>query len=226
MNRWKSPFKGDTWVLIGLLVLLASGATLSVKHYLRAPTPASERSPQATIPAKPVRPPVDLSALMERMQGGSLSLTPEQIREEQRIDDKQVEKAGKWLESSDPGERLAGAEQLAAYPTPESERLLVKTLESDLDPEVRRTAAMSLGYFQKPRKKTIQVLLAAVENPAAEVRSAALETLEQYLADETEEGSTRANQIVAALKALCDSRHTAQDIREHIRDLFGNRMTN
>ena len=178
------------------------------------------------MPAQPVRPPVDLSALMERMQSGSLSLTSEQIREEKRIHDEQVEKAGKWLESIDPAERLAGAEQLAAYPTPEAQSLLVKALETDLDPEVRRAAAMSLGYFKTPKEKTIQVLLAAVENPAAEVRSAALETLEQYFADETEERSARSEHIVKGLKALFKSKHTLQDIREDIWDLLGNRIAN
>jgi hypothetical protein len=83
---------------------------------------------------------------------------------------------------------------------------------------------MSLGYFQKPGKRTIQALLAAVENSAAKVRSTALETLREYLAEETE-GSTRANQIVEGLKALSKSKHIPQDIGKQILELLGNRTT-
>jgi hypothetical protein len=225
MNNIKSPSKGRRWALVGLTGLLVGAAGLWGKLHPGVVNDAAPPEPQSTTPAQPVKPPVDLLALAERANSSSLALTPEQIREEKSIHDGQVKKAGEWLENPDIEKRLAGAEQLAAYPTPKAEGLLVKALETDREAEVRRAAAISLGMFKKPKEETIQALLAALEDPTEEVPSAALQTLGMYFFHETE-GSARSKQIVEGLAALSNSKHTPQDIGDDIRDLLGGRIPN
>ncbi|WP_162144243.1 HEAT repeat domain-containing protein [Methylocaldum szegediense] len=167
---------------------------------------------------KPVTPPVDLRMLAEQF-GSSPVLTPEQIEEDKQIDDEQVATAGEWLRSIDVQERIDGAEQLAAYPTAEAEKLLVEALITDIDPEVRSTAAQSLSAFESPTDETIAALLAAVEDENEEVRLSALDTLES-IATAEETGSRRYKKILAGLKKAAKSKRVPSETREEIRDFL------
>ena len=203
-----------------LLVMWASlSGTISLTD------PPEKSMPQPEKPALPAKPPVDLSLIAERMRSGGQYLTPEQVREETELRNEQVKAAEGSLDSVDIEERIAGAEQLAAYPTPEGEKLLNKALEGDMEQEVRQAAAVSLGYVKKPKSETISLLLLSLRDPAEEVRSAALETLSRYFAHD-ERGANQANQIVKGLKKAAKSNRTPPDIREDIRNWLKEQSVN
>jgi len=174
----------------------------------------NENSPPIPIdkPAeKTVKPsPEDFSLLLERMAAPP-SLTPEEIEEEARIDEEQVAHAHEWLKSPDPRQRVAGAEQLSAYPTAQAKKLLVETLANDIDPEVRSTAARSLGFFKNPEAKTLDALLLVLESDnEEEVRLNVLNTLEAYVGREPY-GSKRTRYILNKLKQIAESGQLQSD---------------
>ena len=120
-----------------------------------------------------------------------------------------------WLESADSRQRVDGAEQLAAYPTPEAEMLLINTLATDPDPQVRSAAAQSLEGFEEPTEQTIAALLAALQDESEEVQMSAWATLEGIVSKE-EDGSVRSRQIVASLKKQTTSPRLAADTQQAI----------
>jgi len=158
--------------------------------------------------------PRELQALAERA-GSPPPLTPEQIEEDARIDEEQVALAREWLESADPRERIGGAEQLAAYPTPDAELLLVNALATDPDPQVRRAAAQSLEAFEAPTEQTIAALLAGLQDESEEVQMSAWATLEGLVLNE-EDDSMRARQIITGLEEKVSSTRLAADTRDAI----------
>jgi len=164
------------------------------------PVPTAEPPKKA---AKIKIPTEDVSLLLERMSAPRV-LTPEQIKEEARVDDEQVELARKWLESTDPRQRIIGAEQLSAYPTAEAEKLLVNALANDLDTEVRSVAARSLEFFEHPEANTLNVLLRTLEYDKDVVCLDVLNTLQSYVGREPY-GAKRTKQIVKRLKKIAKS---------------------
>jgi HEAT repeat protein len=146
----------------------------------------------------------------------------EQIQEDQRIDREQVALARQWLKSANPQQRIEGAEQLGAYPTPEAGRALADCLRGDPRPEVRTAAATSLANFQQPEAVAVSALLSAIQDVQEEVRDAALATLAVYLGFlETE--SARRKQIDAGLEKLARSRRVDPQTRESLRGLRADR---
>lgn len=165
----------------------------------------------------PKTPVPDLQMLATRL-GGSNAITPEQIEEEKRVERQQVETAGEWLQDADPKRRATGAEQLSAYPTPEAEKLLVKALR-DSSPEVRAAAAQSLDYFETMQDGTVKALLAALEDPDADVRLGAIGVLEtQYQRQESR--SPRAKKILAGLRRKAKSPRVAEQTQQAIQDFL------
>lgn len=205
-----------------LTVLLAASA-LTVAAWLaglRGKSPA-EPPPAAKIEVSPsdlaVRPP-DLRELALRMNGGgTVAPTPEQVEEEKRTIAAQVEAAGESLNAIDPQERIGGAMQLAAYPTPEAEKLLTQSLATDADAEVRKTAAESLRSFGSLREKTVQALLASLDDESEAVRANALLALQSFL-QKQERDAPRYKAVVKSLRQKAKDRRTAQDIRKEIQD--------
>ncbi|WP_348759924.1 HEAT repeat domain-containing protein [Candidatus Methylocalor cossyra] len=127
--------------------------------------------------------------------------------------------ARQQLASSDPAQRVEGAEQLGAYPTKEAEDLLVQALASDTSAEVRSAAAQSLGYVEKPSDHTLSALLSALEDQDEDVRNSALSTLEDFLTA-SDEGSRRYQGILAGLRAKAAARSVPPDVREAINDIL------
>lgn len=165
------------------------------------------------------RPKLDPLTIMERLST-PVTLTEEQIREDQRMEAEQVADALGWLKSEDGQKRLEGAEQLSAYPTPEAGEALVKTLGKDRSAEVRTAAALSLAHFEQPGDAMVKSLLAALrEDPAGEVREAALSTLEIYL-EILDPESAQSRQIIKALGKLAKSRGLDPAIRASLEDLL------
>ncbi len=200
--------KGTLFKAISILVLIAVPLMLG-KLLLEEKNPAVSRNKQQNQPS-----PAELQALAAAV-GSPPALTAEQIEEDARIDAEQVALARQWLESADPEQRVDGAEQLAAYPTPDAEIVLIDTLATDPDPQVRSAAAQSLEEFEETTEQAIAALLAALQDESEEVQMSAWATLEGVVS-EGEDDSARASQIIAGLKEKVTSPRLAADTREVI----------
>jgi hypothetical protein len=180
------------------------------------PGEASAETPNARTPS--VQPP-DLRALAGRLGGGALPPTPEQIAEERRVEREQVADALRSLESPDAEERIGGVQQLAAYPTKEAEQRLAQALAGDKSAAVRAAAAGSLAFLKEPRPGSIKALLDALADRDAEVRSAALETLEGYL-NGLDPESAAYRQVHRGLAGLAKSGRLDKATRAAVKELL------
>lgn len=183
------------------LVLIAFAAMRTARPFLHEDSqPVSITEPTADT-IKPF--PEDFSLRLERMAAPP-TLTDEEIEEENRIEEEQVVSAIEWLESADPQQRVVGAEQLSAYPTAEAEQRLVEALANDVDPDVRSTAARSLGLFKQLQAKTLDSLLQALETDDEEVRLDVLNTL-QAVVEREPYGAKQARRIIKKLIKIAKS---------------------
>ena len=209
--------------IVFLLTSLATLAGLAGARFLDFPAlPSSPDAKSIHAPEKAARAPLralDLQALTGRLDAGALPPTPEQLKEERRIDNEQVAEAVHSLHSRHITERVGGAQQLAAYPTREAERQLRAALAADKTPEVREAAAQSLAYIEAPETQTIAVLVKALKDGAPEVRFAALQVLEGYLngLDVEAAGFRRIHQ---GLRSLLNGRGLDRETAESIRELL------
>lgn len=208
---------------------LAAGGLLAVAamawwhHPSAQPEQAGSESAQPTAGPSITHPPPDLRVLAARLgPTGMAPLTPAQRAEDRQTAADQVAAALEWLRRADRQQRVEGAEQLGAYPTPEAEKALVKSLAHDPSAEVRTAAAASLAYFQQPGRNAVQGLLAALGDASAEVRLAALGTLEAYLEVLDADSATRRG-ILRELGKLAKSRQLDPEIRADLRVLLADR---
>ena len=135
------------------------------------------------------------------------------------IDKEQIAAAKQLIVSHTDLERVEGVERLSAYPNPEVEQLLVELLVSDKNPEVRKTAALSLGSLDTPSDLTINKLVGAMEDPNESVRFASLTTLEDFMLD-LDRTSETAKSIMAGLQTKANSQSTPLTIKDAIRQLL------
>ncbi len=130
--------------------------------------------------------------------------------------------AATWLNDAQPEQRVVGAEQLSAYPTPEAEKLLAASLANDPAPQVRAAAAQSLKFFKRVRGDTIQTLLAALEDPDEEVRFNTLKTLERYYS-RLKRNPRLANEILAGLRKKAESARVPRETQQIIAGFLSDR---
>lgn len=160
--------------------------------------------------------PIDLQALAAAMtsppdpENSDASLADEAIITEQVAD------AAASLRDARTEERITGAEQLAAYPTPEAERLLVQVLKTDVAAEVRSTAATSLREIENPNRTTLTALLEALEDPTETVQQSALDTLTDLI-QRLDSNSKPYRKLMASLKKKLNSRKLAPDLRDDLK---------
>jgi hypothetical protein len=213
MNK---PF---TTQVLRLFLLLTIAISITAAIYI---TSFKEDAPPVALqpPAAPQTPPPDLQMLAAQMVNGVAAPTPEQVEEDARVEKEQVETAAAWLQDADSKQRVAGAEQLAAYPTPEAEKLLAETLGSDLTPEVRAAAAQSLDSFKKLQESTIRVLMDALEDPDEDVRLGALNTLQSRYARLDGVKPVEAKNILASLKKKAKSPQVPLETQQIIVDFL------
>lgn len=152
--------------------------------------------------------------LTERMGQGIAAPTQEEIQEEQQVEMEQVAAATDWLHAADAKQRVAGAAQLAAYPTAEAEKQLREALTGDVDAEVRVTAANSLGYFDKLAPETIKVLLKALHDEN-DIAQNALNVLISHLS-RMESGKSEFKKLAASIKTQAQNRQLSESIRTAI----------
>jgi HEAT repeat protein len=141
--------------------------------------------------------------------------TPEQQEEDRDTAAQQVRVASHWLQSQDVEQRVAGAEQLAAYPIEETESLLTTALNGDPASEVRAAAAQSLGAVDSLGPASIDALLAALGDIDEDVRWSALATLQAYVLREPPQ-STRARRIMRMLGRIGKSKRIPVETRTAI----------
>lgn len=179
---------------------------------------------QPSLPPKALTPELLRQIHAAQMGGGAAEPTPQQLEEEQQVEREQINAARASLNEADPEQRISGAEQLSAYPTPEAEKLLTESLANDLSSEVRAAAAESLDSFEKLDENTVQALLTALEDPDEDVRENALGTL-QGVRDRLEgDGKIKgAKKILAGLKRKSKSpqvpAETQREIKDYLSDL-------
>ncbi|OAI17978.1 MULTISPECIES: HEAT repeat domain-containing protein [Methylomonas] len=154
----------------------------------------------------------DLHQLASSAESGGGASTPEQIAEEESVDLEQEETARQWLGDHDPAQRIAGAQQLAAYPTPEAGRYLLEALRQDRVGEVRAAAAESLGYFDQPALPVYDALIAALNDPDEAVRFNAFSAL-QTLMDKLVDQPRLLARLQAKLKQTLKSKKLPADSR-------------
>ncbi|WP_083385558.1 HEAT repeat domain-containing protein [Methylomonas sp. LWB] len=164
------------------------------------------------VPIQASRSMPDLHQLASSAESGGGASTPEQIAEEESVDLEQVETARQWLGDHDPAQRIAGAQQLAAYPTPEAGRYLLEALRQDRVGEVRAAAAESLGYFDQPALPVYDALIAALNDPDEAVRFNAFSAL-QTLMDKLVDQPRLLARLQAKLKQILKSKKLPADSR-------------
>lgn len=187
--------------------------------------PAQQTSPPsaAAVPMETARPiPAgrpDLQALAARMGTGGTPPAPEQLAEQKRMVDEQVAYAAGLLGSPDTDQQISGAEQLAAYPTPEAERCLTRYLKAKRGAEPRVAAIRALGYMKAPGREAIGALLTAMTDREPRVRDAALQTLAEYL-NRLNPESAPFGRVFGGLKALVRSKRLDEGTRLVVADLL------
>lgn len=185
--------------------------------FVRQPCPQSKPSPSAqTTPLAPIP---DIQQLAAMASGGFSAPTDEQLLEEQQVIAEQIEEAKLWLADVDAKQRISGAEQLSAYPTPEAERLLVMVMKTDPDAGVRSAAAESLAFVKKPKPSSIDALLLAMQDMDEEVRSIAFSTL-QTIVNRAETEPKTSKLIFGKLKRLMGKGMVDSDSRDAIREFL------
>lgn len=173
---------------------------------------ALSQEPSNTITVLPIE--IDGAGLIERYQSAQqYQSTPEEITEDNAYTAEQISQAGEWLSDVDAEQRLMGAEQLGAYPSTESEKLLVEALNKDRDEQVRIASAVSLSYMHTLSHASQKALIDALQDDSEELRSAAFSTL-QALVNRGES----VKQILNLLKKQMKSKKTPIETREAIKD--------
>ncbi len=199
------------------LVLALPCVLLTGIPILAARSPQCPSSPAATASITQVNPP-DLPQLAAlALSGGMVAPDPETLQEEQDMLNNQVEQAKAWLDDSDEQQRLIGAEQFSAFPTPEAELYLREALQHDPADAVRAAAADSLAAFTSIKPETLDVLLSALQDFNEEVQGRAFSTL-QILYKRTNPETTRT--IHLRLKQLVTSGQLNYDNREAINEFL------
>lgn len=197
-----------------LFLALAAVVAANAAYFLLMPDWSAEEAeppapPAAAAPAAEPPP-------LETLGHGARPPTPEELEEEAHYNDAQVAQANTQIHSQQTEERITGAEQLSAFPTPEAEQILSDALALDFEPEVRKAAAQSLSAFKNPTEKTRSALLAALGDDDEEVQIRALNTL-LGIAAKWENHSPQMKKLRADLAAQAASGRTKPPVREAIR---------
>jgi hypothetical protein len=175
---------------------------------VRTPNPSSHPNLQNL--------PIDLQGLAAAVTSSREQENSDSTLGDEAIIREQVADAAASLRDARPEERITGAEQLAAYPTPEAERLLVHTLKTDTAAEVRSTAAASLREIENPDRKTLTALFDALEDPTETVQQSALDTLTDFVL-RLDSDSKRYRKLIASLKKTLTTKKLATDVREDLK---------
>lgn len=214
-------FTGICLFLVGAII----ASHLYLAGYFSKPIPPEPAPPTAEIPKQPappapppapVAPPPNLQALSP---GLKTKKGPEAETKAAPIVDRQIRSAQKELKSADIGTRVDAIDQLAAYPTKASEQLLVSTMQTNNNEEIRISAADALSSVRHPNKATVSALIVAASANNYELRDAALMTLDIYINREPY-GSKRTKMILQNLRGTLKRKQLSSLAREDIADFI------
>jgi hypothetical protein len=148
--------------------------------------------------------------------------TPTISDEESRNEKEQIALAMQLLASSNDHQRIEGLELLGAYPSPNSEAILVEFLKGEGSPEIRSTAATSLATMEIPSVSTIETLMNTLEDRSEDVRYGALSTLEDYLIM-ADKGSPIQQRIHSGFIKKFTGNNLSEDIRKDVQEIINSR---
>lgn len=212
-------FTGICLFLVGAII----ASHLYLTGYFSKPIPPEPAPPTAEIPKQPappapppVAPPPNLQALSSGLKAPKKT---EAKTKAAPIVDRQIRSAQKELKSADIGTRVDAIDQLAAYPTKASEQLLVSTMQTNNNEEIRISAADALSSVRHPNKATVTALIVAASANNYELRDAALMTLDIYINREPY-GSKRTKTILRDLRGTLKRKQLSSIAREDIADFI------
>lgn len=198
--------------VFSLIVVVAAVLYFSdVQFATLLPYSSSSTVPVAPPAAEPRLPPPNLQALAAGLQGGDSN----ESVEEDSIVAEQVQAAREELRSANVDTRIGALEQLAAYPTPESERLMVDILRTDSDDDVRVAATNALSSIRNPSQESVSALSLASIDLSDTIRQSALTTLDVFLNREPY-ASPRSKIILHELGLHLKKRTLPADARQDI----------
>lgn len=157
----------------------------------------------------------DLRQLFESASRGD----PTPNRTQQVIEREQIQEALQLVRHADPAQRQIGMEQMAAYPSMESERALLKGAH-DLDDSVSKAAFSSLAQLSAPSRGLITELLKMARQGQKFQADYALETLSQYLSVLASDQPAR-QQIHRGIRQLKLNKSLPQARQQMIVEIFG-----
>ena len=141
-----------------LLILIPTLAiTANVAYFLVKSNPSTKE--EGTLPNAYIKQAIASHPVDEPSRQNVYPLTQDVLDDGTAYEDKQVSVASEWANNPEEKQRVIAVEQLGAYTTPESQRMLTAALASDMEPEVRRIAAQSLAAFNEPTESTTAGLL-------------------------------------------------------------------
>lgn len=148
--------------------------------------------------------------------------TAQDIAERAEVDAEQVADAAWVLDAVQEADDKASAiAQLSAYPTRESETLMIKALQLGTSAEERDAAAQGLGQVEKPKAETVYALLKALDDVSEEVQSSAAMTL-QDMAERLKKKSPLRKKIIAGFKAAQAGNRLFDNPRELVESYLEN----
>lgn len=208
-------------ILIGMLFF--SG----YEKFKQWPEKISESPDKPQAPEiKESKPLVDGQILMERFETAQAYVpTPEDMAEEAAFEAEQIEIARQWLHDLDAEKRMAGLEQLTAYPSLAAEQLMLDVLGKDQSDEIRAAAANYLSYMDKPSLAAQNALFKALGDQNEEVRDNALNTLESFI-DTLDEDDTASKRIASLFRQQVKNKRLPVDTRKSIQAFISDRLEN
>jgi hypothetical protein len=213
-------FKNITFVfLVGLIavVILAPRIDMNTSKTLDTVEMASIK--QAKHSLKKIKKDSKLQAMAEFEADTTEIFTRQMTEGEAQFEMEQFDDAMDLLNGSKEDGRIEGVEQLGSLTGEESEMMLAKLLITDINPDLRNSAAQSLETFELPLDSTITDLVSALEDESEDVRFSALSTLQTYML-RLEEGKESYKKIELALKDKAANQSIHVDTREAINDFL------
>ena len=213
-------FKNITFVfLVGLIavVILAPRIDMNTSKTLDTVEMASIK--QAKHSLKKIKKDSKLQAMAEFEADTTEIFTRQMTEGEAQFEMEQFDDAMDLLNGSKEDGRIEGVEQLGSLTGEESEMMLAKLLITDINPDLRNSAAQSLETFELPLESTITDLVSALEDESEDVRFSALSTLQTYML-RLEESKESYKKIELALKAKAANQSIHVDTREAINDFL------
>lgn len=213
-------FKYITFVfLVGLIVvvILASRIDMNTSKTLVPEEMASIKPAKHSL--KKIKKNSKIQAMADFEADTTEIFTRQMTEDEAQSEKDQFDDAMELINSSKEDGRIEGVEQLGSLTGEESEMMLANLLITDINPDLRNTAAQSLETFELPLDSTITDLVSALEDESEDVRFSALSTLQTYML-RLEEDKESYKKIELALKAKATDQSILVDTREAINDFL------